>query len=114
RIGMSNVWKHEQKVCKHALEELSRLKGMTIYGPMDERRRGAVISFNLGDIHAHDVASILDSEGVAIRSGHHCAQIMMERLGVPATSRASFYIYNDHDDVETLVRALRKVKEVLK
>ena len=80
---------------------------------MDEDRRGAVISFNLGKIHAHDVASILDSEGVAIRSGHHCAQIMMEKLGVPATSRASFYLYNDYDDLESLCGALAKVEEVL-
>jgi cysteine desulfurase/selenocysteine lyase len=112
-IGMENVWDHERKVCKQALEEMSKLKGIKIYGPMDENLRGAVISFNLGKIHAHDVASILDSEGVAIRSGHHCAQIMMEKLGVPATSRASFYIYNDDDDTEALCRALSKVEEVL-
>jgi cysteine desulfurase/selenocysteine lyase len=112
-IGMESVRDHERKVCKQALEEMSKLKGIKIYGTMDENLRGAVISFNLGKIHAHDVASILDSEGVAIRSGHHCAQIMMEKLGVPATSRASFYIYNDDDDTEALCRALSKVEEVL-
>lgn len=112
-LGMRNIWEHEQKVCREALAEMSKLKGMKIYGPMDEKRRGAVISFNLGDVHAHDVASILDSEGVAIRSGHHCAQLMMEKLCVPATSRASFYLYNDVDDVALLTKALGKVQEVL-
>ena len=112
-LGMENVWDHERRICKAALEEMSKIKGIKIYGPMDEDRRGAVISFNLSKIHAHDVASILDSEGVAIRSGHHCAQVMMEKLGVPATSRASFYLYNDYDDLEALCRALAKVEEVL-
>lgn len=113
-VGMQKIWDHERRVCKNALEAMSKLDRIKIYGSMDEKRRGAVISFNLGKIHAHDVASILDSEGVAIRSGHHCAQIMMEKLGVPATSRASFYLYNDDDDVEALCRALGKVEEVLK
>jgi cysteine desulfurase / selenocysteine lyase len=112
-LGMDNIWRHEQKVSKEALAGMSKLKGMKIYGPMDEKRRGAVISFNLGEIHAHDVASILDTEGVAIRSGHHCAQLMMEKLQVPATSRASFYLYNDVDDVQSLGNALAKVLEVL-
>ncbi len=113
-LGMNNIWEHERRICKKALEEMSKIDGMKIYGPMNENKRGAVISFNLGDVHAHDVASILDSEGVAIRSGHHCAQVMMEKLGVPATSRASFYIYNDLDDLESLCSALAKVKEILK
>ena len=112
-MGMMNVWNHEQKICRAALDSMSRFKDINIYGPSDSRKRGAVISFNLGKIHAHDVASILDSEGVAIRSGHHCAQIMMDRLQVPATSRASFYVYNDLDDLQTLCSALSKVEEVL-
>ncbi len=112
-LGMGNIWRHEQKICKVALSEMSKLKGMKIYGSMDEKRRGAVISFNLSHVHAHDVASILDSEGVAIRSGHHCAQLMMEKLQVQATSRASFYLYNDIDDVQSLGKALAKVQEVL-
>ena len=112
-LGMRNVFEHEKTICRQALEEISKIKDMKIYGPSDLNKRGAVISFNLGKIHAHDVASILDSEGVAIRSGHHCAQVMMEKLGVPATSRASFYIYNDRDDVEALGRGLEKVGDVL-
>ena len=113
-IGMTNIKKHEQRICQEAIEAMSRFKDINIYGPRDPRKRGAVISFNLGKVHAHDVASILDSEGVAIRSGHHCAQIMMEKLRVPATSRASFYIYNDLDDLQALCDALSKVEEVLR
>ncbi len=112
-LGMQNVAYDERQLTKVALEELSKVKDIVIYGPRDPRKRGAVISFNVGKIHAHDVASILDSEGVAIRSGHHCAQLMMQKLDVPSTSRASFYLYNSTDDVEALCNALRKVEEVL-
>ncbi len=113
-IGMQNVMNYETNICRVALDELSKVPDLVIYGPKDARNRGAAISFNLGSIHAHDVASILDSEGVAIRSGHHCAQILMQKLRVPATSRASFYVYNGYDDIEALIRGLAKVKEVLK
>ena len=113
RLGMENVHKHEQGICRVALEELSSLKDMRIYGPKDAERRGGVISFNFGKVHAHDIASILDDQGIAIRSGHHCAQILMEKLNVPATSRASFYVYNDYDDVEALCKGLGHVSEVL-
>ena len=112
-LGMENVESDERELTKVTLEELSRMKDIEIYGPMDPRKRGGVISFNVGKIHAHDVASILDSEGVAIRSGHHCAQLMMRKLDVPSTSRASFYLYNSTDDVEALCNALKKVEEVL-
>ncbi len=112
-VGMNNVKDHETTIAKEALAEMAKIKGIQIYGPMDETKRGAVVSFNVGKIHAHDVASILDTEGVAIRSGHHCAQIIMEKLGVPATSRASFYLYNDQDDIEALCKALKKVEDVL-
>jgi len=113
KLGMNSVRRHEERICEIALDELQKVPELKLYGPEDPRIRGAVFSFNLGKIHAHDVASILDNEGVAIRSGHHCAQIMMEKLQVPATSRASFYVYNDVDDLEVLISALRKVREVL-
>jgi cysteine desulfurase/selenocysteine lyase len=113
RLGMQNVESHEQEICGTSIEELEKIDGLEIYGPKDPKNRGAVIAFNFGKIHAHDVASILDQEGVAIRSGHHCSQILMEKLEVPATSRASFYLYNDYDDLDALIRALRKVTEVL-
>jgi cysteine desulfurase/selenocysteine lyase len=113
RIGMHNVLAHEQEISAAVMDELGKFKDIEIYGPRDPKRRGAVFAFNFGNIHAHDVASILDNEGVAIRSGHHCSQVLMEKLQVPATSRASFYLYNDYDDLEALTNALRKVKEVL-
>jgi cysteine desulfurase/selenocysteine lyase len=114
KIGMGNIERHEREICEVALEEIQKIHGLELYGPKDPSRRGAVFSFNLGKIHAHDVASILDAEGIAIRSGHHCAQVLMEKLKLSATSRASFYLYNDYDDLEALVRGLNKVKEVLK
>jgi cysteine desulfurase/selenocysteine lyase len=107
-LGMQNVRLHEKDITKYALEELASVKGLTLYGTKDAEKRGAVISFNLGDIHAHDVATVLDTQGIAIRSGHHCAQPLMERLKVPATSRASFYIYNTKREVDILVKALGK------
>jgi cysteine desulfurase/selenocysteine lyase len=82
--------------------------------PRDPDRRGGVISFNFADVHPHDVAQIMDGEGIAIRSGHHCAQVLMERLDVAATSRASFYVYNTKEEVDVLVGALQKVAEVFK
>ena len=84
---------------------------MTIYGPPPSSR-GGVVSFTVGDIHPHDLATILDQEGVCVRAGHHCAQPLMRRLHVPATARASFYIYNDERDVEALVAGVEKAKEV--
>jgi cysteine desulfurase/selenocysteine lyase len=111
-IGMDEVRRHEMDLTEYALDELDRVQGLTSFGPRDVKVRGGVISFLLEGVHAHDIASILDVEGVAIRSGHHCAQPLMERLGVPATSRASFYVYNEADDVDRLVAGLRKVREV--
>jgi len=113
QIGMKNIMNHETNICEAALQQLSEVPEIVIYGPKTAKNRGAAISFNLGKIHAHDVASILDTEGIAIRSGHHCAQLLMQELGVPATSRASFYIYNSYDDIEALIKGLTKVREVL-
>jgi len=113
-LGMERVREHEVRLLKYALEALSRVKGFTLYGPREPERRGGVISFNFGDVHSHDVATILDEEGIAIRSGHHCAQLIMRWLDVPSTSRASFYVYNDTDDVDALVLGLEKVRKVFK
>ena len=85
-----------------------------LYGTDQMQWRGGVISFNFSDVHPHDVAQIMDSEGIAIRSGHHCAQVLMEKLDVAATSRASFYIYNTKEDVDSLIAALYKVAKVFK
>ncbi len=93
---------------------MSQIKGIVIYGTKDISKRGGVISFNLHDVHPHDIATIVDREGIAIRSGHHCAQVLMERLDVAATNRASFYIYNTKDDVDKLIQSLAKVSELFK
>ncbi|HLX11911.1 MAG TPA: cysteine desulfurase [Bacteroidota bacterium] len=109
-LGMKNVRKHEQELAAYALDALKNLDDITIYGAAKER--GGVISFNLPAAHPHDVAQILDQEGVAIRAGHHCAQPLMRWLDVAATVRASMYVYSTTDDIDHLVAALRKVKEV--
>ncbi len=114
RIGMENVREHEVGLTRYALDRLSGVRGLTIYGTPDISKRGGVISFNFSDVHPHDVAQIMDAEGIAVRSGHHCAQVLMERLNVAATSRASFYIYNTKGDIDALVGSLNKVAEVFK
>jgi len=114
KIGMDNVREHEVELTKYAIEKLSEIKGIHIYGTKDISKRGGVISFNFADVHPHDVAQIIDGEGIAVRSGHHCAQVLMERLNVAATSRASFYIYNTKEDIDALVNSLNKVATVFK
>lgn len=111
-IGMRNVHDYEKEITSYALEQMKQVEGLAIYGPMDVERRVGVVSFNLGDIHPHDLASILDEEGVAIRSGHHCAQPLMEFLELPATSRASFYIYNTKEEVDVFINALEKARKL--
>jgi len=105
-IGMKAVRDHEIELTRYALGALGEVPGMCIFGPDDPEQKGGLVSFTLGDIHAHDVGTILDSWGVAVRAGHHCAKPLMRRLGVPATTRASFYIYNTTDDVDQLVEGL--------
>jgi len=106
-IGMDEVQAHEQRLVALAQERLEQVGDVTIYGPPPAQRSG-VISFNVSDVHAHDLATILDSTGVCIRSGHHCAQPLMRRLGVSSTARASFYVYNDESDVDALVAGVRQ------
>ena len=112
RIGMKQVHDYERELTAYALEKVSKVGGITIYGPKDPSSRVGVIAFNLGDIHAHDLASILDEDGIAIRSGHHCAQPLMEYLDVPATSRASFYIYNTKEEIDTFIVSLEKARKL--
>lgn len=103
RIGMAAVRKHESDLASYALDRLTALPGITVFGPLEPDKRGGVISFNDGSVHPHDLATYLDSRGIAIRAGHHCAQPLMRRLGVVATARASLYIYNTEDDVDHLI-----------
>jgi cysteine desulfurase/selenocysteine lyase len=110
QVGMDDIAAHERDVTGYALERLEEIPGVKVYGPSAEKK-GGVASFTLDGIHPHDVAQILDRDGVAIRAGHHCAQPLHEKLGLPATSRASFYLYNTRDEVDKLVNGLYKVKE---
>jgi len=114
RIGMDKVREHEMELTKYALDKLSQIKGMKLYGTNEIAKRGGVISFNLGDIHPHDLATIIDEDGIAIRSGHHCAQVLMERLDVAATSRTSFYIYNTKEEVDVFIKSLYRAKELFR
>ncbi|HYP22813.1 MAG TPA: cysteine desulfurase [Actinomycetota bacterium] len=108
-LGMDAVREHEIEMTEYALGRL-RETGATIYGPPDAHDRGGVVAFNVPEVHPHDMATIVDQEGVCIRAGHHCAQPLMRCLGVPATARASFYVYNTRDDVDRLIDALDKAK----
>ncbi|HEV8264384.1 MAG TPA: cysteine desulfurase [Gemmatimonadales bacterium] len=109
-LGIDRVAEHEQGLARAAIERLEQIEGVTVYGPKDHR--AGVVPFTYGDIHPHDLATILDRDGVCIRAGHHCTQPLMRRLGVPATARASFYVYNDADDIDALVDAVRKAGEL--
>jgi cysteine desulfurase/selenocysteine lyase len=105
-LGMDEVRAHEIEITGYALKRLAEIDGLRIFGPTDPAERGAVISFWTDDVHPHDLATIIDGEGICVRAGHHCAQPLMRRYGVPATTRASFYVYNTHDDVDALVTAI--------
>ena len=113
-LGMERVRAHERELTAYALERLPEVEGIRLFGPPDPDRRGGVVSFELEGIHPHDVAELCDRAGVAIRAGHHCAQPLMRTLGVPATARASFHVYNRKEDVDTLVDALNNAREVFK
>ena len=111
-IGLDAIHPHEQDLLEYAHQKLSEIEGITIYGPKPRNRVGA-ITFNLDRIHAHDVAGILDQDGVAIRAGHHCTQPLMQRFGVIATARASFYLYNKLEEVDSLYDGLLNVQKIL-
>ena len=110
-IGLDNIERHEHALAAYAMERMSEIDGLTIYGPLDPEKRAGLVTFNLNDVHPHDLATVLDMHGIAIRAGHHCAQPLMKWLDVSATARASFYIYNTEEDVDRLVDGLRIAKE---
>ncbi|KIL42650.1 cysteine desulfurase [Jeotgalibacillus soli] len=110
-IGLDEIEKHEHHLAAYALDRMSSINGLTIYGPEDPQQRAGLVTFNLDDVHPHDLATVLDAEGIAIRAGHHCAQPLMKWLNVSSTARASFYLYNTEEDIDRLVAGLVKTKE---
>ena len=118
-LGVKNVREHGKELTAYALEQFSKIQGLVIYGPKEVEKRGGVVSFNIVKngqvaIHPHDLASILDTEGIAVRSGHHCAQPLMTVLGIPAAARVSFYIYNTKDEINKLIPGIEKAKRIFK
>ena len=110
-IGIKNIQQHEDQLLKYGIEELSKIDGMELYGSPSSR--GAVIPFNIKDIHSHDLAKFLDTDKICIRAGHHCAQPIMNVLGISASARASFYLYNDASDIDKLVKSIVKTAKIL-
>lgn len=111
-IGMDVIAKHEKELTRYALDRLADVPDLKVYGPDDVALRGGAISFELADIHPHDIATILDQDGIAIRAGHHCARPLMKYLDVPATARASFYVYNIPEEIDKLVQGLYKARKL--
>ncbi|MGD6871187.1 cysteine desulfurase [Sutcliffiella horikoshii] len=108
QVGMDNILAHEHKLADYAMNRMSEIEGITIYGP---QKRAGLVTFNIDDVHPHDVATVLDAEGIAVRAGHHCAQPLMKYLNVSSTARASFYLYNTEEEIDKLVASLVKTKE---
>jgi cysteine desulfurase/selenocysteine lyase len=113
-IGMENVAKHEQELTKQLLDGISEISGVNVIGPKDMKDRGGVVSFTVDGVHPHDVGQVLDQYGIAVRTGHHCAWPLMKRLNLVGTTRASFHLYNDSEDVNDLLASIKKVKEYFK
>lgn len=111
QVGMKDIAAHEHEITEYALDRLEEIPGVKLFGPSADKK-GGVAAFTLEGVHPHDVAQILDQDGIAVRAGHHCAQPLHEKFGIPATSRASFYLYSTKDEVDMLVKGLYKVKEM--
>jgi cysteine desulfurase/selenocysteine lyase len=113
-IGMENIAKHEKNLMSYAIEKFSQHQQIKIYTPKNPEKRGPIISFTIKGIHPHDIASIFDQFGIAIRAGHHCAQPLMNKLNIPATARISFYLYNTVEEVDKAEEAIKKILEIFK
>jgi len=111
-IGMENVFEHEKGLAVYALERLAEMSSIEIYGPKTAEDRGGIISFNVKGMHAHDLASLLDRDAIAIRGGHHCAMPLMKLLGIEGSARASFYLYNTMEEIDRLCESIEKAKGV--
>jgi cysteine desulfurase/selenocysteine lyase len=110
-IGMSSIFDHEQELTRYGLQALSEINDLKIVGPSSPVDRGGTLSFTVGDIHPHDLGQFLDAQGIAVRTGHHCAWPLTRKLGVPATTRASFYLYNTTEDIDALVAGIRAAQK---
>lgn len=111
RLGMDNIFAHDRDLSAYAMQRMAELPGVTVLGPPADRR-GGVVAFTVDGVHPHDVATVLDRDGVCVRAGHHCAMPLHDLLGVPASARASFHCYSLREDIDTFVAGLRKVQEV--
>jgi cysteine desulfurase/selenocysteine lyase len=111
-IGFDAIQQHEKELTRYCMEQLQTIDGMRIYGPVDYSQKDAVVSFNVGDIHHLDMGTLLDRLGIAVRTGHHCAQPLMDRLGISGTVRASFALYNTKEEIDTLVAGIRRVAQM--
>ncbi len=114
KLGMNNIHAQEQRLVKYAIQKLSKIKGLKIHGPLDSKKRGGAISFSVSGIHPHDLASLLDEQGIAIRSGHHCAMPLHLRLTQIATARASLYFYNTNEEIDKLVAGIKYAQKLFK
>jgi len=113
-VGMDNVAKHEHELTKNLLAGLASISGVDVIGPLDLKDRGGVVSFTVDGVHPHDVGQVLDQYGIAVRTGHHCAWPLMRKLNLVGTTRASFHIYNNFDDINQLITGIEKVKSYFK
>ena len=111
-IGFEAIRQHEQELTRYCMEQLMTIDGMKIYGPSQATAKDAVVSFNVGDIHHLDMGTLLDRLGIAVRTGHHCAQPLMDRLGISGTVRASFALYNTKEEIDALVAGIRRVAQM--
>jgi cysteine desulfurase/selenocysteine lyase len=112
RIGMARIRQHDLELTRYCLESLQKLVEVAILGPLDAQQRGGLVSFTFGDVHPHDIAQVLDQEGIAIRAGHHCTMPLHKKLNIAASARASFYLYNTREEVDAFIAALLKAKKL--
>jgi cysteine desulfurase/selenocysteine lyase len=112
-VGMDEIRSHEIELNKYALEKLQKIKGIKIFGPLDPEKRAGLVAFDIEGVHGHDIAAILNSEGIAVRSGHHCAMPFHKKMGVSATTRASYYLYNTKEDLDKLIEGIKKARKIL-
>jgi cysteine desulfurase/selenocysteine lyase len=113
-VGMDKIFEHEQELTEQLLSGLSKISGVNVVGPLGMKDRGGVISFTVDGVHPHDVGQVLDQYGIAVRTGHHCAWPLMKKLNLVGTTRASFHLYNDSNDIKALLEAIEKVKSYFK